>query len=112
MSDWFDVTSQNDFKEGESRLVDVNDTMIAVFNLGGQYYAMEDVCTHDGSPLLGYGLDPTDLIEGDQIICPRHGARFCIRSGEALTPPAYEPVATFPVRVVSGVVQVRDHRED
>jgi len=112
MSGWFDVAAQSDFKNGESRLIDVKDTMIAVFNLDGQYYALEDVCSHDGSALLGCGLDPADMIQGDQIICPRHGARFCIRTGEALTPPAYEPVRKFPVRIAAGKVQVRDDRDD
>jgi len=46
-------------------------------------------------------------IDGDQIICPRHGARFCIRTGKALTAPAYEPVATFPTRVHNGMIQVQ-----
>ena len=88
------------------RIADVDGAQIAVFNLGGQIYAIEDVCTHDGGVLTG------GPIEGDQIVCPRHGARFCIRNGEALTPPAYEPVATFPVRVENGEVQVRDDRWD
>jgi nitrite reductase/ring-hydroxylating ferredoxin subunit len=51
-------------------------------------------------------------LEGDQIICPRHGAHFCIKTGEALTPPAYEPIVTFPVRVENGIVQVCDDRWD
>lgn len=112
MADWIDVSAEAEFHDGESRLIDCNDVMIAVFNLKDQYFAIEDVCTHDGSPLLGCGLDPVDLLDGDQIICPRHGARFCLRTGEALTPPAYEAVTTFPTRVENGIVQVRDHRED
>ena len=51
-------------------------------------------------------------VDGDQIECPRHGARFCIRTGEVMAPPAYEPVAKFPVRVENGEVQVRDDRWD
>ena len=51
-------------------------------------------------------------VEGDEIICPRHGARFCVRTGAALSPSAYEPVHCFPVRVVGGIVQVRDDRFD
>jgi len=77
-----------------------------VFNLGGKYYAIEDVCTHDGGQLTG------GVVEGGEIVCPRHGARFCIRTGEALTAPAYEPVARLPVRVENGVIQVRDNRWD
>lgn len=79
---------------------------VAVFNLDGRYYAVEDVCTHDGGILTG------GPVEGDQIVCPRHGARFSIRTGEVLAPPAFEPIATFPVRVSDGEVQVRDDRWD
>lgn len=109
---WTDVAPAEEFGAGQSRLVEVDDVRIAVFNLDGDYYALEDVCTHDGSPLLGSGIDVRDLLDGDRIICPRHGARFCIRTGEALTPPAYEPAPTFPVRVDNGMVQVRDPRWD
>ncbi|MGY8815526.1 MAG: non-heme iron oxygenase ferredoxin subunit [Gammaproteobacteria bacterium] len=112
MSDWINISPQDEFEKGQSRLVEIDDTAVAVFNLEGEYFAMEDVCTHDGSALLGCGLEPEDLIEGDELICPRHGARFSIRTGEALTSPAYEPVCTFAVRIEKGMVQVRDHRDD
>jgi 3-phenylpropionate/trans-cinnamate dioxygenase ferredoxin subunit len=79
-------------------------TSIAVFNVDGRFYAIADVCTHDAGQLTG------GTVEGDQIICPRHGTRFCIRTGAALTAPAYEPTDTFPVRVENGEVQVRDDR--
>ncbi|MFQ5659929.1 MAG: non-heme iron oxygenase ferredoxin subunit [Gammaproteobacteria bacterium] len=110
MSAWVDVDSAEEFGPGESRLVDVDDVMIAVFNLDGAYFAIEDICSHDGSPLLGSGLEPEALIEGDEITCPRHGARFCIKTGAALCPPAYEATNTFPTRVENGTVQVRDNR--
>jgi 3-phenylpropionate/trans-cinnamate dioxygenase ferredoxin subunit len=106
VSDWIAVCSLEELPPGAHRIADVDGAQIAVFNLDGQIYAIEDVCTHDGGVLTG------GPIEGDQIVCPRHGARFCIRNGEALTPPAYEPVATFPVRVENGEVQVRDDRWD
>ncbi|MEX2515941.1 MAG: non-heme iron oxygenase ferredoxin subunit [Gammaproteobacteria bacterium] len=112
MSDWKDVAAASELTAGGAKLVDVDDTPIAVFNIDGEFYAIEDVCTHDGSPMLGCGLSPEELLDGDQIICPRHGARFCIKTGEALTPPAYEPTTTFPVRVENGMVQVRDDRWD
>jgi 3-phenylpropionate/trans-cinnamate dioxygenase ferredoxin subunit len=112
MSDWVDVAKVEEFHPGSARLVDMDDTMVAVFNLNGEFYAIEDICTHDGSPFLGCGLEPQDLIEGDAIVCPRHGARFSIRTGEALSAPAYEPVTKFPTRVAAGMVQVRDHRWD
>lgn len=86
--------------------MDVDGASVVVFNLGGQYYAIEDVCTHDGGELA------SGTREGDVIVCPRHGARFSIKTGAVLAPPAYEPVATFPVRVENGMVQVRDDRWD
>lgn len=112
MSAWTDVAPANEFGPGQSRLVTIDGVAIAVFNLDGQYYALEDICTHDGSPMLGCGLDPDEVIEGDQIICPRHGARFSIRTGEALAPPAYEPTPCFPVRIKDGMVQTCDNRWD
>jgi 3-phenylpropionate/trans-cinnamate dioxygenase ferredoxin subunit len=106
MSDWVTVARVDELAPGTRRLVDVDGTQIVVFNLDGKYYAIEDVCTHDGGQLTG------GEVEGDQIICPRHGARFCIRTGAALTAPAYEPTATFPVRIENGEIQVRDNRWD
>ena len=100
------VARDGELAPGQWRVVDVDGTRIVVFNLGGEYYAIEDVCTHDGGQLTG------GRIEGDEIECPRHGARFCIRNGEALSAPAYEPTATFPVRVEGGEIQVRDDRWD
>jgi 3-phenylpropionate/trans-cinnamate dioxygenase ferredoxin component len=105
-ADWIDVRPAAALVPGEPALVELDDTTIAVFNVGGLFYAIQDVCTHDGEELTGGPID------GDQIVCPRHGARFCIRTGAALTPPAYEPVHTFPVRVTDGIVQVRDDRFD
>jgi 3-phenylpropionate/trans-cinnamate dioxygenase ferredoxin subunit len=112
MAGWFDVAPESEFGPGQSRLVNVDNVMIAVFNLDGDLYAIEDICSHDGSSMLGCGLKHDELIHGDQIICPRHGARFSIRSGEALTPPAYEPITAFPVRIEDGIVQVCDDRWD
>lgn len=112
MSDWTDIAPAGEFGPGQSRLINIEGTDIAVFNLDGQYYAIEDVCTHDGSAMLGCGLESSEIIDGEQIVCPRHGARFDIKTGVALCPPAYEPVACFPVRVENGVVQTRDDRWD
>jgi 3-phenylpropionate/trans-cinnamate dioxygenase ferredoxin component len=106
MSEWIDVGPEGEIARGAWRLVDVDGTDVAVFNVDGAYYAIEDVCTHDGGVLTG------GAVEGDVIVCPRHGARFSIRTGAVLAPPAYEDVATFPVRVEAGTVQVRDARWD
>jgi 3-phenylpropionate/trans-cinnamate dioxygenase ferredoxin subunit len=91
---------------GEWRTADLDGTQAVVFNVDGEFYAIEDVCTHDGGQLTG------GHVEGDEIVCPRHGARFCIRTGEALSAPAYEPTAKFPLRVADGEIQVRDDRWD
>lgn len=106
MSDWVDVASSEELSPGTHRVVDVDGAQVAVFNLAGFYHAIEDVCTHDGGQLTG------GSVEGEEIICPRHGARFSIRTGDVLAPPAYEPIHTFPVRVHDGRIQVRDDRWD
>ena len=106
MSDWIEVAAVDEFPAGTSRVVDVDGTMVAVFNLDGEYYAIEDICTHDGGELASGDR------EGEEIVCPRHGARFNIKTGEVTAPPAYEAVATFPVRVRAGKIQVRDDRWD
>ena len=106
MSDWVAVARTGEIPPGGFRVADVDGTSVVVFNIDGRYYAIEDVCTHDGGQLTG------GHVEGDVIVCPRHGARFCIRTGEALSAPAYEPTATFPVRIEDGEIQVRDTRWD
>lgn len=105
MADWIDVVAVDEFAPGTSRTVEVDGAWVAVFNLGGEFYAIEDVCTHDGGDLA------TGEIDGDVIVCPRHGARFAIKTGEVLSPPAYEDLPTFPVRVEGGKVQVKDERQ-
>ena len=106
MSDWVDVCSVNELPLGGHALADLDGTSVAVFNLEAEYYAIHDICSHDGAELADGRVD------GDQIVCPRHGARFCLKTGQATKPPAYEAIATFPVRVVDGLVQIRDARWD
>ncbi|MGA8278873.1 MAG: non-heme iron oxygenase ferredoxin subunit [Rhodanobacteraceae bacterium] len=106
MNDWIEVCARADLLPGEYRVVYDGDTPIAVFNVDGELYAIEDLCTHDGGELTG------GVIEGHEVECPRHGARFDIRSGAVLCPPAYEPVAKFPVRVADARVYTRDDRWD
>jgi 3-phenylpropionate/trans-cinnamate dioxygenase ferredoxin subunit len=90
LSEWVDVGRAKEISIGKPVHIEID----------------EDVCTHDGGKLTG------GCIENDVIVCPRHGARFSIRTGEALSAPAYEPTATFPVRIENGMVQVRDDRWD
>lgn len=104
MSEWVDVGRVEDFPSGTVRTVQIEGTPIAVFNLNGRYYAIEDLCSHEAETLSD------GEVAGEEIICPRHGAHFSIPTGAALSPPAYEPVATFPVQIEGGMVMVRDDR--
>lgn len=100
MAEWVDAAALDDLMPGNRKVITTETGRIAVFNLDGDLYAIADICTHDGGELASGDC------EGDQIICPRHGARFCIRDGKVLTPPAYEDVETFPVRVKNEIVQI------
>lgn len=106
MSGWVNAGLVEEIPPGSHKVIDVDDVMVAVFNVEGKFYAIEDVCTHDGGILTG------GPIAGCIITCPRHGATFDVRTGEALTAPAYEPTAKFPVRIENGMVQVKDDRWD
>ena len=106
MAGWVNVGTVDEIPPGSHKVMDVNDVMVAVFNVDGKFYAIEDMCTHDGGILTG------GEVKGCIITCPRHGATFDVRTGAALTAPAYEPTATFPVQVVDGMVQVKDDRWD
>ena len=80
--------------------------MVAVFNLEGKLIAIEDACPHDGSEIA------TGCIKKGILECPHHGATFDLRSGDVLTPPAYEPLEMMEVRVEGEMIQVRDGRWD
>ena len=97
---WVRAASAASIPPGDYATVEVDGVFVAIFNVGGEFLAVEDVCTHDGGGLAG------GAVEGDQVICPRHGARFCLRTGRALSPPAYEPVRSYQTRVVDGDVEV------
>jgi 3-phenylpropionate/trans-cinnamate dioxygenase ferredoxin component len=99
---WIRVAPASSIADGDYAQVEVDGVLVAVFNIHGTFYAIEDTCTHDGGELAGGALD------GDVVICPRHGARFCLRTGVALTPPAYEPVRTFATRINEDFVEVQE----
>jgi len=94
--EWVDLGAAEDVREAQPLAVEVDDVEIIIARCGSALYAVENRCTHDGQSLTGAE------IEACEIICPRHGARFCLKSGEALTPPAYEPLRTFRVREEHG----------
>jgi len=85
---------------GERLFVEIDNLPIVVFNIGGQLYAIGDVCSHDDGP-LGDGD-----IEGMEVSCPRHGARFDVRSGKVTALPAVEDIPAYPVRVMDGQIEI------
>ncbi|MDE2249299.1 MAG: non-heme iron oxygenase ferredoxin subunit [Xanthomonadaceae bacterium] len=104
MNGWVKVGTRSELLPGEYRLVWDGDTPIAVYNIDGALYAVEDVCTHDGGELAG------GEVSGFEVECPRHGARFDLRSGAATRLPAHVPVASFPVCEEDGLIWTRDDR--
>src|SRR5262249_10191862 len=91
---WVSVARASEIPVGGSQLVRIDDVPLAVFHLDDGWYAIEDVCTHDGGPVAEGHL------AGAIIECPRHGATFDVRTGAALSFPAVSPVPTYPVRIV------------
>ncbi len=87
------VAKVSEIAPGATRRVVVNSTEILLCNVDGKIYAIEDVCTHDGGPL------DQGTLEGEHVVCPRHGATFDVRTGDALTLPAVVPLMTFDVNV-------------
>jgi 3-phenylpropionate/trans-cinnamate dioxygenase ferredoxin subunit len=97
-----DVCPVEELAPGEMKIVNAGPLSIGVYNLDGEYFAIEDRCSHDDGPLCEGEFD----LETGVVVCPRHGANFDIRTGDALTLPAFLPVSVYPVRVVDGVVRV------
>jgi len=100
MMDWINAFPMSELDAGEWRVLELGDNDVAVFNIDGEYFAIEDTCTHDGGCLTG------GRVEANIIECPRHGAQFDIKTGEALSPPAYEDLQTFAVRLNNDMVQI------
>jgi 3-phenylpropionate/trans-cinnamate dioxygenase ferredoxin component len=101
MSDFVMVAALTEVPVNGRKVVEVEDVRVVLFNLDGQIYALADVCTHDGGP-LGEGA----ICNGHEIKCPRHGARFDIRTGAALSFPAFEPTASYGVRVEGDAIWI------
>jgi len=98
-----EVCPLDELAPGEMKVVRVSPTAaIGVYNLAGELCALEDRCSHDDGSLCEGEFDPEEGV----VVCPRHGATFDIRTGDALTLPAFLPVATYPVSVVDGIVRV------
>lgn len=101
MNDFVRVASVKELPDPGKVTVEVGDRLVVVLHVSGQFYCIDDVCTHDGGP-LGEGK-----LCGFEIACPRHGAKFDVRSGRALTMPATEDTGSHEVRVAGDDVLVR-----
>ena len=101
MSDFVPVAKVSQFADPDKQLVEVGDRLLALFHVSGKFYAIDDVCTHDGGPLAEGEL------EGFEIRCPRHGARFDIRDGRALSMPATRPTVAHQVQVVGDDIYIK-----
>ena len=98
--EFFQIVPVEDLPNGERLFVEVDDKKIILFNLAGNLYALGDVCSHDDGP-VGDGE-----IDGHEIICPRHGARFNISTGQATSLPAVVDIPAYPIRVAKGMIEV------
>jgi 3-phenylpropionate/trans-cinnamate dioxygenase ferredoxin component len=98
--EFISIASQDELPNGERLFLVIDDVYLVVFNIAGDLYAIADLCSHDDGP-LGEGE-----LDGHLVACPRHGARFDVRTGEACTLPAVEAIPAYPVRLVDGHIEV------
>jgi 3-phenylpropionate/trans-cinnamate dioxygenase ferredoxin subunit len=94
------VGSVEEIKEGERLFIEIDDKPIVILNISGHYYAIADVCSHDDGP-VGEGS-----LERFEIICPRHGARFDVRTGKVLALPAFVDIPAYPIRLVGDQIEI------
>ena len=102
MATWISVFSVDELDNGQHRVIDIDDTEVVIFKVDDNFFAMENICSHDGGEIA------SGVVENGEIICPRHGARFCIKTGDVKCPPAYEGVESYSVRVENKMVQVQN----
>src|SRR5690242_11041546 len=101
MSNFFPVAKTSELSDPGQTLLEVEDRIVVLFHVNGQYFCIDDVCTHDGGPLS------EGRLEDHTIACPRHGAKFDIRTGKALTMPATVDTAAHEVKVEGDTIFVR-----
>jgi 3-phenylpropionate/trans-cinnamate dioxygenase ferredoxin subunit len=98
--EFFPVCHVTELPEGQRIFIEVDEIPIVIMNIAGKYYAIADICSHDDGP-VGEGN-----LEEYEIICPRHGARFDIRTGRALSLPAFVDIPVYPVRLVGDQIEI------
>jgi nitrite reductase/ring-hydroxylating ferredoxin subunit len=100
MSEYVTVATTDEFEAADSLLVEVEGRPVALFEVDGEYYAIGNTCTHEGGSLCDGMLVDT------MVTCPLHGAAFDVTSGEAIGPPADEPVEDYDVTVADGEIRI------
>lgn len=106
MAEFVEAAKLNDIPDPGKQLLEIDDRLVVLFHVGGNFYCIDDVCTHDDGPLSeGQLVDHT-------IACPRHGAQFDIRDGRALTMPATEPTGVHEVKIEGQSVFVRINEDN
>ena len=103
--DFIEIAPASELPNGERLFVDVGNRPLVIFNIAGQFFAIGDVCTHDDGP-LGDGT-----IEGFNIVCPRHGAEFDVRTGKVMQMPAVVDIPAYPVQIRDGQIFIGVPRE-
>jgi 3-phenylpropionate/trans-cinnamate dioxygenase ferredoxin subunit len=94
------VSEVEEVGDGERLYIEIDDQELVLFNIAGEYFAIGDVCSHDDGPLGDGEIDRYD------VICPRHGARFDVRSGQATSLPAITDIPAYPVRVSGDSIEI------
>jgi 3-phenylpropionate/trans-cinnamate dioxygenase ferredoxin component len=103
MSDFVVVAKVSELADPGKMLVEVGERLVVLIRAAGHYYALDDICTHDGGPLSEGPLDPA----AGTIACPRHGAKFDVKTGAALTMPATKPTKSHEVKIDGDRILVR-----
>lgn len=98
--DFVTIGPVEEMGESDRFFIEVDGRPIVVFNISGEFFAVGDVCSHDDGP-LGDGE-----LSDYEVICPRHGAKFDVRTGKALTLPAVVEIPAYPVRVNEGQIEI------
>ena len=101
MADFMKVATTDEIGPGQTRLVEVSGKQIALFNVDGQFFALDNTCTHRGGPLA------EGEVSGHEVSCPWHGGTFDIRTGEVVGPPAPQAVARYDIRVTGPDIEVK-----
>ena len=100
MAGFVKVAKTDQIAPGRGKMVEVSGKKIALFNVEGSFYAIDDTCTHRGGPLS------EGVLEGKKVTCPWHGATYDVTTGEVLAPPAPKGVARYNVRVEGTDIEV------